>query len=620
MSPFLRASRGLGAPVRAFSRLSLAVACLLSSGLHAHAQGQSLPAVVVTASRTPMRVDQAVADVTLIDREDIERSGARSLVELLARQPGVQVTSYGGLATSVFLRGMESRHTLLLVDGVRYGSATLGTPSWENLPLPLVDRIEIVRGPLSGLYGSDAVGGVIHVFTRRGEAGLHTNAQVTMGSQRYGQAAAGLSFGQGAWDGAVQVEHTQTRGISSTNSREQWGYFNPDRDGFRQQAASARLGLKLDGGWRVDANLLRSDGEIHFDEGPVADSRGKLVSEVIGLTVQGKFAPDWASVLRLSRSTDGFNTLVNDGSYELGNTGTVQTQITWENSLASSWGTVLLLAESTQQKVSRPGDPFEVPQRTINGVAAGLDGHYQDHAWQANVRHDENSQFGAQTKGTLGYGYRLSPAWRATAALGTSYVAPSFNQLYYPGYGNPDLLPEEGNHRELGLRWGQENQQVKLAWFDNRIRGYISSGASPVNIPRTLTDGLSLSHFWCTEQGSLVSTLEHLNPRNVTPGPDEGKQLPRRAQDSLKVSADANRGAWQWGADYSAYGRRFDDVANTQRLGGFATLDLRADWRLAPSWTLGWRLANIFDKQYETNYGYNQSGREAFMTLRYSGL
>ncbi|MES2888147.1 MAG: TonB-dependent receptor [Pseudomonadota bacterium] len=595
-----------------------APACAQTGG----APVSTLSPVVVTASRSPMRVDQALTDITVIERADIERAGVQSLPQLLARQAGLQVSSNGGLgkSSSVFLRGLESRHTLLLIDGVRSGSATVGTPTWENLPLPLIERIEIVRGPLSGLYGSDAVGGVIQIFTRKSEPGVHPRAELTLGSNRYSQVAGGVSFGQGALDGGVQVQHTETRGISSTNPKVPFGNYNPDRDSFRQDAGSARLGLKLGNDWRVDASLLQSDGLTAFDDGAREDSRAQLHSQVGGLALQGKVLPSWATVLRVSRSVDDYDTVRSTTAANVGTIGTVQRQISWENTVPSAVGDIVWLAESIQQNVTRPGAAFAASERTIHGVALGLNGQQGPHTWQANVRRDENSQFGSQTNGALGYGHDLTPQWRLAGSVATSFVAPSFNQLYFPGFGNPSLLPEEGNHKEVSLRWAARAQEVKLSYFDNRIRGYISTGPAPVNIPRTRIDGVSLVHTLKAQALTMETSLEHVDPRNVTPGANNGKQLPRRAQDTLKIAADLRQGRWQWGGAFSAYNRRFDDAANRLRVGGFATLDLHADWQVAREWSLGFRLNNLTDKRYETVYGYNQMGREALVSLRYSGL
>ena len=588
------------------------------------AQTDTLATVQVTATRTPTRIDETISEVTVIERAQIERATGRTLAELLAQQAGVQFTANGGLGTasSVYLRGLEARHTLLLIDSVRYGSATLGTPAWENLPLDAIERIEIVRGPLSSLYGSDAVGGVIQIFTRRSTPGLHANGNLTLGSKASRQVGAGLSFGQGAIDAAVQLQHTRTRGFSATNPNEPFGSFNPDDDGFRQNSLTGHLGISFGAGWRADARVLSSHGEAQYDDGPGADSRAALRSEVLALELGGPVTNAWRSKLRVSRSSDAYETLASASAFtDLGTTATVQQQVAWENSVITPVGTALLIAEHLRQKVSRPVTPYDVSDRSVNSLGLGLDGRAGRHTWQASLRHDRNSQFGAQTTGALGYGFDFTPSWRAAAAYGTSFVAPSFNQLYYPNFGNPDLLPEEGRQAEVSLRWAADGHELRAAYFDNRIRGYISSGPAPVNVPKTQIDGVSLSYQAKLGAWTGAASAEHVNPRNATEGSANlDKQLPRRAKDSLKLAADLDLGAWQLGGVANAFSHRFDDSANARRLAGYATLDLHADWRFAPSWALGLRLNNLANRQYETVYGYNQPGREVYATLRYSGL
>ena len=587
------------------------------------ARANVLPEVQVTATRTPTRIDETISEVTVIERAEIERASGRTLPELLAQQPGVQFTANGGLgkAGSVYLRGLEARHTLLLIDGVRYGSATLGTPAWENLPLDVIERIEIVRGPLSSLYGSDAVGGVIQIFTRRSAPGLHANGNLTLGSNASRQVGAGLSFGQGAIDGALQLQHTRTRGFSAANANEPFGGFNPDDDGFRQNSLTGQLGMSFGSGWRADARVLSSHGETQYDDGPGADSRAALRSEVLALEVGGPVTSAWRSKLRVSRSTDEYETLASASAFtDLGTTATVQQQIAWENSVITPFGTALVIAEHLRQSVSRPVTPYDVSERSINSLGLGLDGRAGRHTWQASLRHDRNSQFGAQTTGALGYGFDITPTWRAAASYGTSFVAPSFNQLYYPGFGNPNLLPEEGKQAEVSLRWASDGHELRAAYFDNRIRGYISSGPAPVNVPKTQIDGVNLSYQAKVGAWTGAASVEHVDPRNRTEGSANfDKQLPRRARDSLKLAADLDLGAWQLGGSANAFSHRFDDTANARRLAGYTTLDLHADWRFAPSWALGLRLNNLANRQYETVYGYNQPGREFYATLRYSG-
>jgi vitamin B12 transporter len=594
---------------------------LVAPTVAAQPAASPLEQVVVTATRTPTRVSDAVAEVTVLERDDLERATGRTLAEVLARQPGLQVSSNGGLGktSGVFIRGLEARHTMLLVDGVRLGSATVGTPSFDNLPLPAIDRIEIVRGPLSSVYGSEAVGGVVQVFTRRGEPGLVPNAFATLGTNRSMQVGGGLAFGQGALDGAVQVVHTGTRGFSATNPNARFGVHNPDLDGFRQTAGSLRLGWQLSQDWRIEGMALESEGETQYDDGPGADSRAKLRNAVQSLSVTGRVTDRWRTRLAYGRSTDVYDTLSSASAFTpLGATRTEQTQLGWENTFATPLGRLLALAERIEQRVSRPGQPYSVGDRTIDAIGLGLAGESGRHAWQGGMRHDDNSQFGGQTTGSLGYGFALTPALRAGASYGTSFVAPSFNQLYFPGFGNPTLQPEEGRHAELSLRWTTGTQTLRGAWVDNRIRSYIPSGPLPVNVPNARIDGLVVS--WEGRWSGLVAaaSFEHLDPRDTTEGPNQGRQLVRRAKDALRIGADWSLGEYSFGGTLSAFSERFEDTANTLRMGGFTTLDLRADWRYDRAWILGLRFNNLAGKVYETAYGFNQPGREMFITLRWA--
>jgi vitamin B12 transporter len=631
-SSFMLPSFG-GRKPSAFPLLGALCCLAITSLVPVQAQTQLSP-VVVTAHRAPSRADQTLAEVTLIERAALDRAAGRTLTELLAQQPGVQLSANGGLGktSSVFLRGTESRHTLLLIDGVRYGAATVGTPSWDNLPLENIERIEIVRGPLSSLYGSDAVGGVVQIFTRKGQEGLHPSASLTAGSNRYAQGAAGVRFGQSHWDGSLSLQHTRTHGFSATNSGVSFG-FNPDDDAFKQSAAALQLGLKLPGQWRTDVRASYADGRSHFDDGLGADTQAQLLTKLLSWSASGPVTPQWRSTLRVAQSSDESDTWVSaGGAFNLGPYATEQQQFSLENTLTTPIGQVLLLAERLQQKVSKPGAAYPVNERSINALAAGLSSQHAAHTWQANVRRDENSQFGSETTGTVGYGYDLTSAWRVAGSAGTSFVAPSFNQLYFPSFGNPDLQPERGTSGELSLRWTAPGQQLRLAYFENKLRGFMAttgtstSSSTPINIPRAEIKGWALSHEAQWSAVTIHTSYDYVDPRNKDVrssgalGSNFDKRLPRRAKNNLKLAADWASGVWSVGTTLVASSERFDNAANTSRLAGFATLDVRADWRFAPQWSLGLRLNNVADKTYETARGYNQARREGFVTLRYTGL
>ena len=629
MNPILfcrpRAVAGAFVAARLYARVP--AACIASFALSG-ATFAAPESITVTATRVPTRVSDVVADITIIDRSQLDRSEGRTLPELLAALAGFQFSSNGGLgkSSSIFIRGLEARHTLLLVDGVRVGSATLGTPSLDNLPLEAVDRIEVVRGPMSSLYGNGAFGGVIQVFTRKGGQGLTGNAKLSVGSNHYGQVAGGVGFGNGVVDAAVQVQHTDTKGFSATNAKVPFGSFNDDRDGFRQNAGSLRLGWQALQDWRLEFLTLQSTGLTRIDDGPGADARAELENRVTSLTLRGQVLPAWGMRLTAADSVDAYDTIASASAFaSLGVIQTRSRQFSWENTIATPVGTVLVLAERTNEKVSRPGAPFAVDERDINGLAVGLSGSSgtggaaAQHAWQASVRRDSNSQFGGITTGALAYGYAITPAWRVGASYGTSQVLPSFNQLYFPGFGNPNLVPEEGKHGEVSVRWTAGDHSLRAAYYDYRYRGFISSGPQPVNLPQVEIDGVTLSYDGRIGPVALTAAIDHTDPRNATTGSANfGKRLPRRAADALRLGADWQGGAWSAGASVAAFSHRFDNAANTTRVAGYGTLDLRAEWALQPGLRLGLKLNNVGDKAYETVYGYNQPGRELFATLRYS--
>lgn len=571
----------------------------------------ALQEVVVTATRTETRADELVSDVTVITRETIENSTARTLPELLARSAGLQFSASGGLGktSGVFVRGTENRHTILLVDGVRLGSATTGNPTWDNIPVDMIERIEVLKGPASALYGSEGVGAAVQVFTRKGGTGFHPNASLTIGSFQHRQAAAGVSGGQGALSYSVGLQSTREDGFSATNERAPFGSFNPDADGFRQDALNLSLQYAFNGQWRLDAGLLHSEGLSRFDDGPGLDSRNSVRSHIAHVGLKGRILAGWHSELRLATGDDTDNTVV--ASFP-GDFRTQQRQASWVNTIDSPLGVLLAGLERRAQKVSGTVD-YTVTERTIDSAFAGVNGNSGNHSWQANVRRDNSSQFGGNSTGFGGYGYRITPDWRVNASYGTSFVAPSFNQLYFPSFGNPLLQPETGRNLDLGLAWSAGGHEVKLVRFDNRIRGYMTAATIPTNIPQSRIEGWTLGYDGHVDKLALRASFDQLDPRNEL----TGRQLPRRAKEQATLAADWEQGAWRYGGSLLYVGERFDDTANSTPLAPYTTLDLYADWRFAPAWSVQAKLNNATDKQYETALGYNQPPRGFYLTLRW---
>jgi vitamin B12 transporter len=279
---------------------------------------------------------------------------------------------------------------------------------------------------------------------------------------------------------------------------------------------------------------------------------------------------------------------------------------------------LLVLAETLKQHVTRPGAPFAPSSRRIDGAALGVNGYAGSHHWQAAVRRDRNSQFGNQTTGSAAYAFDATPRWRVGLSAGTSFNAPSFNQLYYPGFGNPALQPEKGEHGELWLRWAMAAHEWRATWFASRIRGYITPGQNPTNVDARV-DGVSISGSTHWAGWKLGASGEWLDPRNANPLHAQfGRQLPRRTREVLRATGERRLGAWTFGASLLHNGSRFEDLANATRLGGYTVVDLRLDRAIGKHWQLGIALNNAGDRRYETVFGYHQPGRQLFATLRTS--
>ncbi|MEN9843827.1 MAG: hypothetical protein RLZZ612_1656 [Pseudomonadota bacterium] len=598
----------------------LPLACALTCALactSAAAQTPTLADNIVTATRTPTRADALTADVVVIDAEAIARAGARSLSEVLVREAGLQMTANGGMGkqSGLFIRGTEARHVLLLVDGVRVGSSTSGQPSLDNLPLEAIERIEVLKGPASALYGSDAIGGVVQIFTKQGSKGFSPYASVSVGSYQHSQLAAGVRGGSDEVTYALSVKRLRDGGFSATNPKVAFGGHNADADPYDQDSLNASVRWAFATGWHMDASVLYAEGRNAYDGGPTPfDVHADVQTRVLSWGLSRDWGHGHTTRVKLSRSDDrstNFSSATSTSRFD-----TAQEQQSLLHQLPSPIGTVLLGLERLQESVSGT-QAYLVNQRTTTAVFAGVQGQADAHRWQANLRRDHNSQFGDATTGLLSYGYQFTPQWRAFGAYGTSFKAPSFNTLYWnsPSFkGNPTTQPERGHNRELGVAYSKGAYEVKLTRFDNRVRGFITIDPVVANVPKARMEGWNLAVEG--EQGAWRwrTQLELLDARNVA----NGKKLPRRADAQLSAGLDHRMGAWTWGLNWLAVGDRFDNATNTTRLPGFGTLDVHARYALNKDWALQLRLNNLADKVYETAAGYNQPGRSAYLTLNWA--
>ena len=589
------------------------------------AAGDDPLTINVTAARTPQSNVDTLASVTVIDRDEIERRQAHSVQDALRGVPGLSFSNNGGLgkATSVFLRGAESDQVLVLVDGVRVGSATLGTTSIQDIPIDQVERIEVVRGPRSSLYGADAIGGVIQIFTRKGGGALTPRLSLGGGSHGTQDYSAGLSGGgERGWFN-IGASHLQTRGFNSCDGLPfppGGGCFTdePDHDGYRNTGVSARAGYRLTDSLSAEAHYLRGEGENEYDGSVFSSNSSDYTQDVLGARMDWQVLPAWQMSLSGGRSRDLADAFHDDSFRSAFNSN--RYSASWLNVFAIGAAQRLTLgADWLDDRVSGTTD-YDQDSRDNAAGFAQYQGQFGSHELTAAVRRDDNQQFGGHTTGSLAWGYRFSPTLRVMASWGSAFKAPTFNELYFPFFGNPSLDPEEADSYELGVAGQHGAVDWSLNLYRTDIDELIGFDASfvPVNIDKTRIRGLEAIASTRLAGWDLAANLSVLDPENRGQDANRGNQLPRRAKLLGRLDADRSLGAWRLGASLYGEGRRYDDIANTTELGGYVTFDLRAAYALTRDWSLEGKLANALDKHYRTAGLFNQDGRNAMLTVRYA--
>ncbi len=596
-----------------FSAAAVLVLCIAKS------QAASIDPIIVTATRTAQTEDESLASVTVITRQDIERLQAGSLQDVLLGVPGLSVANSGGAGkvTSLFMRGTESDHVLVLIDGVKWGSASTGTSSIQDLPIAQVERIEIVRGPRSSLYGSEAIGGVIQIFTRRGGGELKRDFSLELGSHGKRRGSMGLSGGGERGWYSVNLGLDDSDGIDACRGNTGGGCYTdePDTDGYRNGSGALRGGYRFDNGLEVDLHALRADGESEFDGGFVNESETR--QQVVGGSLRYGPADSWLVTLSGGRSWDQSDNF-KDGAF-LTTFDTERDSFSLQSDIGLGGDRLLTLGFDYQEERLDSTTDYLVDARINRGYFGQYQGSFFAHDLQLSLRQDDYQIFGGHATGGIAWGHALNSGLRLTASYATAFKAPTFNELYYPGFGNAELRPEESASLEFGLKGGAGLGVWSLSLFQTRVDQLIGFDASyvPTNIDQARIRGIEAQLSAEIGPWHASTGLTLLDPRNRSGGGNDGNLLPRRPRQSLRVDMDRDFGAYGFGMTLLAEGRRYDDLANQRELGGFGRTDLRASYRINSAWRLQGRCENLFDKAYETAAFYNQRGRSFYLTLRY---
>lgn len=583
-----------------------------------------LDEIVVTATRTPQSLARIASDVSILKRADIEKAGQTTLVELLRTMPSVEINQIGGAgaASTLFLRGANAQHTLVLVDGVRMTSATLGIARLEHIPLELVEQIEIVRGPMSHLYGSDAIGGVIQIFTRQGSGKPRLSAALGLGGYGKKNTDIGLTGSSPRWRYALAAGRSDQDGFSAKKSPN-----NQDKDGYRNDHISLKLDFAVNPSHSLGLHGMVSDAESQYDDGASAfDSRSKARIGKTGVSLKSQLGNNWSSALRADFAHEKIDTsgFIDPSPWGPGAPYSSriemdQWQYAWQLDGSTRLGAIQTLIERLEWDVG--GDVgYSINQRSRDALMLGWRHEIGKHGFQASLRRDDDSQFGAHNTGMASYTLAFLPKWRASIAYATAFRAPSFDDLFWPGSGNPALEPEQARNLEAGVRFHEKNRQFTAFIYRNKVQDLIqwaptgpSGNWQPSNVASADLRGLSLSWQQTLGDFGLRTSIDLQTPEDAT----TGKQLILRSRKHANLGLDHTYGAWKWSADWSLQGERYNDAANNVRLGGYGLLHLSAAHELTRDWQMQARLENALDKDYERSVGYNTPGRNLFVGIRY---
>ncbi len=596
--------------------------------------------VVMVAARIPQTADRVTADVVVIERDTLTRLPADNLADALQALAGVQVSRTGGPGqpTSVLIRGAAASNTLVLIDGVRVGSATLGQFDFSTIGLASIERIEVLRGPGASLYGADAVGGVVLVTTRSAllPDDVRHRASASAGNLSSSEAAASTQWAHGAWDGQVQWSRQASGGVSAVRPGDRFGNHNPDRDGYRRQTLQAAAGWRPTEGHRIEGSVLQADLFSRYDASefappdfmpnPRLDFSTRTTTQATALRYEGR-AGAWQWRARAGHGVEDSASgarLIDRYRTDRQESGV---QLAWQ----AARGHELVAAWDRLEEQARTDNYLGPGRRDNNALTVAYSGQFGALQVQLDGREDRNSVYGDHRTGRSGLRWVLTPDTSVRLQAATTFRAPSFNELLFPGFGVTTLSPEFGKSLEAGLSQRLGLTQWQATLWRNRVDNLIAYTGDPARCPRTPAYAFGcaanigraeLQGLTLEVQGRWGSGAKGDTWRLAYDGVDardgQGQTLPRRARHQWRLQTQHAWAGWQVGSAWVWQSERRE--AGTVLRGG-TRLDLQAVRPLgtSPHWSVRLAMLNALDRDFEPARDYRMPGRQWLLGLRWEG-
>ncbi|WP_337073419.1 TonB-dependent receptor domain-containing protein [Aeromonas veronii] len=578
------------------------------------------PTLVITANRMEQPVSSVLAPVVVIDRAEIESRQVQSLPALLKTLPGVQITTLGGRGhmSSLFIRGTNSNHSLVLMNGRPIAAMVAGTPDLSQIPLGNIERIEYIRGPRAAVYGSDAIGGVINLITKTSaKNGSETHLKGGAGSNGYGQGELRTvqSFGQKT-DMNMLIGYERTDGFDVVANAQQ-----PDRDGFSGRNGQTGLNHAFNDAWSADFNAQGYDNLTETDDPYLSadQSRVQAFQYDGGLKFQGK---DLISRLEVSYGENKLKNWLESNGEETGQPiHTGLTRLSWINSWSGIEGVSLTGGADWQREEMKSdsrsyGKNFNAPDRDNKGLFAVGSYRWQALLWELSGRTDDNQQYGRHNTWSAASGLDFDENHNVRLSYGTGFKAPTFMDLYYPGYENPALQPEESKNLELDFSGRYTGWDWSANFYRNQIQNLIQCQKGYITCTKGNTDaeieGIELA------LGLDTWLVHHDFNYDYTRAKDKNandQQLLRRAKHKGTWLTSFTTGQMTWSTEVLYVGERLD-VGNVE-LSPYTLVNLGATYAATNQLTLGGRIDNLFDRNYEVAKGYASPGTEFKVTADY---